>query len=71
MVQDAFKTAQDEPKTRQEAFKSRQDRQNDSQDASKTRFSMFWGARMKVWGAKVELCWHRNRIQERSYAKTA
>ena len=55
-VQDAFKTAQDEPKTLQEASKSRQDRQNDPQDASKTRF---W----KIVGAKMEACWHQNRIK--------
>ena len=63
-VQDAFKTAQDEPKTLQEAFKSRQDRQNDPQDTSKTRI---W----RILGAKMEACWHQNRIKSNFLSERA
>ena len=63
-LQDASKTPQDASRCLQDGPRRRQDAHKTPQDASKTRF--WW-----IFDAKMEQSCHPNRIQKRSYVKTA
>ena len=63
-LQDASKTPQDASRCLQDGPRRRQDAHKTPQDASKTRFWL-------IFDAKMEQSCHPNRIQKRSYVKTA